>query len=106
MDWLDWVKLNNTTLRQENKQKDVTGLFQQKNNAYMVRSGQLIFDKDKKLQLDLDGWLMPMRKREAFSQKDVQLNTSLFKAGQETAVPEKIQERQRSLFQMLADQVK
>ena len=100
------LKVNNTTFRRAADKKDIVGLFQQKNDAYMVRSGQLIFDKEKKLQLDLDGWLMPMRKREAFSKKDVQLTTPLFKAGQETSVPEKIQDRQKSLFQMLLDKVK
>ncbi len=93
------LKVNNVTLRQVANKPDVVGLFQQGNNAYMVRSGQLIYDPDKKLQVDLDGWLMPMRKREAFAQKDIQLENPMFKSGKIQSVPQKIQDRQKLLFQ-------
>ena len=97
------LKVNNVTLRQNAGKKDVIGLFKQGNDAYMIRNGQLVLDKDNLLQVDLDGWLMPMRKREAFTQNDIQLDKPLFKAGKETPVPAKIQDRQKLLFQMLTD---
>ncbi len=93
------LKVNNVTLRQIPGKPDIMGLFQQGNNAYMIRSGQLIYDPDKKLQVDLDGWLMPMRKREAFVQKDIQLEKPLFKPGKIQPIPQKIQDRQKLLFQ-------
>ena len=95
------LKVNNVTLRQVAGAKDVIGLFSQGNDAYMIRSGQLILDKNNLLQVDLDGWLMPMRRREAFTQNDIQLDKPLFKAGKELPVPTKIQDRQKLLFQML-----
>ncbi|MGN0919532.1 MAG: hypothetical protein ACI4OR_02080 [Alphaproteobacteria bacterium] len=97
------LKVNNVTLRQVADKPDVVGLFQQGNNAYMIRTGQLVLDKDHFLQVDLDGWLMPMRKREAFTQNDIQLDKPLFKSGKESPVPAKIQDRQKLLFQMLTD---
>ncbi len=97
------LKVNNVTLRQVNSEKDIMGLFQQGNDAYMIRNGQLIFGKNNQLQVDLDGWLMPMRKREAFSQNDIQLEEPLFKSGKELPVPTKIQNMQKSLLKILTE---
>lgn len=98
------LKVNNVTLKQIPDKTDVLGLFQQGNKAYMIRNGQLIFTKGNQLQVDLDGWLMPMRKREAFAQKDVSLDKPLFKAGKINPVPQKIQDRQKLLFQTLMEE--
>ena len=100
------LKVSNMTLRQIPGKPDPAGLFAQDNDAYMIRNGQLILDKDEKLQLDLDGWLMPMRKREAFSKTDILLERPLFKSGPSSAVPNKIKERQKSFIQMLTEQLK
>ena len=93
------LKVNNVTLRKKAGQESDIALFDQGNDAYMVRNGQFIYNKGAQLQVDLDGWLMPMRKREPFAQKDIHLTTPLFKSGEMEAVPSKIQDGQKVLFQ-------
>ena len=97
------LKVNNVTLRRGANKKDVMGLFSHGNDAYMIRNGQFVYDRERKLQLDLDGWLMPMRKREPFAQKDIILENPLFISGKVMPVPDKIQDRQRLLFQTFMD---
>ena len=90
------LKVNNVTLRKKTDQKSDINLFDQGNDAYMIRNGQFIYTKGEQLQVDLDGWLMPMRKREPFAQKDIHLATPLFKSGEIGTVPEKIKEAQKA----------
>lgn len=93
------LKMNNVTLRQKAGKKSDISLFDQGNDAYMIRNGQFIYNKGAQLQVDLDGWLMPMRKRVPFAQKDIHLTTPLFKSGEMETVPSKIQDGQKILFQ-------
>ena len=64
------LKMNNVTLQKDKNKKDVIGLFQKGNDAYMIRTGQFILDNSNYLQVDLDGWLMPMRKKDPFAKTD------------------------------------
>ena len=97
-------KVNNLTLKKSQTETDVLGVFDQGNKSYVARSGQLIFDRDNQLQVDLDGWLMPARKREAFAKKDVKLNAPLFKIGNIMSVPSKINNRQKQFFQNFTEE--
>ena len=58
-------------------------------------------DDDRRLNVDLDGWLMPMRTREAFSKQDIQLTEPLFKSGTINPVPTEIKKLQDSLEKLV-----
>ena len=95
------LKVDNVTLKQDPNTQDFIGFFEQGNNAYMVRNGQFVLDDDRRLNVDLDGWLMPMRTREAFSKQDIQLTEPLFKSGTINPVPTEIKKLQDSLEKLV-----
>ena len=97
------LKINNVTFQKGNGKRDVIGFFKKGNNAFMVRTGQLILDGSSNLQIDLDGWLMPMRKKDSFTKDGITLTSPLFKSGEITSVPSEITDRQRLLFQTLSE---
>ena len=97
------LKMNNVTLQKDDAKKDIIGLFQKGNSAYMIRTGQFILDNSNYLQVDLDGWLMPARKKDPFAKADTVLKVPLFKAGDIAPVPQEISDRQRLLFQALPE---
>ena len=89
------VKLQNTLLQRTSaSHADIFG----NSEKYFIRSGQVILDKDKILQVVLNGRLLPSK-----AQKDVQLNhikmpDDVFIADPKTKIPGDIQKRLNVLF--------
>ena len=89
------VKMQNLLLQRSGS--SYSEIFDTANN-YLVRNGQIILDKNKVLQIVLDGRLLPSKKA-----KDVQLNRvalpdNIFQPTTSSEIPSDIQKRLKLLF--------
>ncbi len=73
-------------------------LFRSNVEPYFVRTGKLILTGENHLQAEFDGWYLPQREKQGFSQKDILLNTVLFQKGAPHSVPGDIWNRINLLF--------
>lgn len=81
----------------QRKSDDYSAVFETSDNYY-IRTGQIIMDKNKVLQLAFNGRLLPSKKAKDVQENDVALPDDVFKAVSPKGVPQDIQKRQHVLF--------
>ena len=99
------VKIPNVTLKMQNvllqrQTKDYENIFDSSDN-YFIRSGQIIMDSNRVLQLVLNGRLLPERVEKDVQLNDIKLPETFFNALPQRVVPQDIQRRLETLFQQL-----
>ncbi len=67
-------------------------------DSYYIRTGQVIMDKNRLLQLAFNGRLMPSKAPKAYQKNNVVLPDNFFKMMPDKAVPADIQKAQKALF--------
>ena len=81
----------------QRKSDEYRDVFETSDNYYL-RTGQIIMDKNKVLQLAFNGRLLPSKKAKDVQENDVALPDDVFKAVSPKGVPQDIEKRQHVLF--------
>ncbi|MBP5343945.1 MAG: hypothetical protein J6Y85_02595 [Alphaproteobacteria bacterium] len=89
------LKLENTTL--QNQQNSWPSVFNGE-SSYMIRSGQLVMNKNREMQVTLDGRLYPSRSKKAIELKKVMVPEDILKKGAMGQPPKSILNAQKPFF--------
>ena len=96
------LSLSNITLKMQNawlkREGDDYASFFGDATAYFIRTGQVIMDKNKIIQLALNGRLRPSNVAKDINKNDIQLPASFFQPIQPQTPPQDIQQRLDSIF--------
>ena len=89
------LKVENTTLK--NDQNSWPSVFEGESN-YMIRSGQIVMNKNREMQVTLDGRLYPSRTKKAVELKKVMVPEDILKPGTPGQPPKSILNAQKPFF--------
>ena len=90
------LKVENTTLK--NSQNSWPSVFDGESN-YMIRTGQIVMNKNREMQVTLDGRLYPSRAKKAVEFKKVIVPEDILKKGQVGQPPKSILNAQKPFFE-------
>ncbi len=93
-------KITDGSWRKDNLENDELNLFTNNSTGYTVRSGQLVLEENNKVNIALDGWLLPFNQKKSYGPENVTLPEDIFKESASKNIPQEIQTLQNKLFEI------